>query len=64
MGRLIEFQKAKNTDLCSLCHQRFIDHFQPPPDADKDLAANWCPAIYRPGFTSICFRKESHDTEV
>lgn len=57
VARIIEFAKAKPWNECALCHQFFADHFQPPPDADLDRAANWCPAIARPGFTSMCFKK-------
>lgn len=54
MGRVIEFLRAKDTDECGLCRRPFSEHFQPPFDADPDLAANWCPSGN--GFCSRSFR--------
>jgi hypothetical protein len=34
---------------CALCNQPFTAHFQPPPDADPNLAAHWCPNPVTPG---------------
>lgn len=43
---------------CTLCQRPFEEHFQPPPDADKNLAAHWCPAKYREGYTSMVYTRQ------
>jgi hypothetical protein len=41
--------KALREAPCELCGRPFYAHFQPPPDADKRLAANWCPDVISKG---------------
>ena len=45
----------KSKPPCALCGQPFLKHFQPPKDADWNLAANWCPT--EAGFCSRNYRK-------
>jgi hypothetical protein len=50
---------AMRKEICSRCAAPFLAHFQPPADADKTLAANWCPNHNRTGFTSMTFRRQA-----
>lgn len=56
---MLRFDRAMADSLCELCRQPFAAHFQPPDDADPNLAANWCPAVGREGYTSRVFKKET-----
>lgn len=59
MAKILPFRTVNANELCSLCHQPFKEHFNPPPNADWNIAAHWCPNPLG-GFTSTDFRKDSH----
>lgn len=42
---------------CENCGKPFEEHFQPPDDADPNLADNWCPTPNGSGFTSQSFKR-------
>jgi hypothetical protein len=44
-----------NQRWCQNCGAGFTEHFQPGPDADKNLAGRWCPRFDRKGFNSTVF---------
>lgn len=53
--------KAIESLPCELCGRLKSAHFQPPSDADPNLAAHWCPAPGSLGdagrFTSFVYRR-------
>ncbi len=55
---IVEIDFAQQREApCQNCGRPFAEHFQPPANADPNLAANWCPARHGHGFTSMSFKR-------